>query len=85
MGLFFVLKRVLVPEPHVFEHEPHDPHLFQVQSTGTGLRRHAPCFILQSPLQLKGLLTWMPMKIRWQVHFSQEIARCPPQLILPLL
>ena len=29
----WVLERVLVPEPHDFEHDDHDLHWFQVQST----------------------------------------------------
>ena len=32
-GPLFVLERVVVPEPHVFVHDCHDPQLFQVQST----------------------------------------------------
>ena len=32
-GSFFDLERVLEPEPHVWEHDPHDPQLFQVHAT----------------------------------------------------
>ena len=32
-GPFVVLDWVMVPDPHVVEHEPQGPQLFQVQST----------------------------------------------------
>ena len=32
-GPFLDLERVMVPEPHVFEQDPHDAQLFQVQCT----------------------------------------------------
>ena len=33
IGPFLDLERVMVPEPHVFEQDPHGPQFVQVQST----------------------------------------------------
>ena len=37
-GPFLDLVRVLDPEPHVFVQNPHDPQIFQLQSTKKAMR-----------------------------------------------
>ena len=43
----------MVPEPHVFEHDPYDPQLLQVQATANNAVVYSPLksYIFSSPGQ----------------------------------
>ena len=62
----------MVPEPHVAEHEPHGPQLFQVQCTAN------QWLVSYLRLDMRIFVTWTRIRIAWRWSGWWSCTRCSP-------